>query len=202
MFLDEIGELSSSVQVKLLRVLQEREFDRVGGTKSISVDVRVISATNKDLKAGLSSGKFREDLFYRLNVFPITLPRLADRPEVIFPLAEFFAKKFAAAFGKKITGFTPSGKSALLEYSWPGNIRELQNVIERAIILAETEIDVYHLNLEGAEESPSAEGLLRKNEREMIQKVLAEVGGNRKHAAQILGLSLRTLQYRIKEYGL
>jgi DNA-binding NtrC family response regulator len=202
-FLDEIGEIPLSVQVKLLRVLQERELERVGGTKSLSVDVRVISATNKEIKAEVSSGRLREDLFYRLNVFPVTLPRLVERPEVILPLADFFVAKFAKAFGKKISGFTAQAKPALMDYAWPGNIRELQNVIERAVILASGEIDVYHLNLESISELPSSSaGLLKMNERETIRKVLAEAEGNRKRAAQILGVSLRTLQYRIKEYGL
>ncbi len=201
LFLDEIGEVAASVQVKLLRVLQEREFERVGGMKSISVDVRLISATNKDLKTEVSSGRFREDLFYRLNVFPISLPRLVQRREAILPLAEFFSKKFAGTFGKKIDGFTPSAKSALLEYNWPGNIRELQNVIERALILTDREIDAHHLNLENPMATPG-EGLLKTREREAIRKVLSEVGGNRKKAAQTLGISIRTLQYRIKEYGL
>ena len=201
LFLDEIGEVAPSVQVKLLRVLQEQEFERVGGMKSISVDVRLISATNKDLKAEVSSGRFREDFFYRLNVFPISLPPLVERREAIFPLAEFFSKKFSATFGKKIDGFTPSAKSALHEYDWPGNIRELQNVIERALILSDRKIDAHHLNLENLM-APPAEGLLKTRERETIRKVLSETGGNRKKAAQTLGISIRTLQYRIKEYGL
>jgi DNA-binding NtrC family response regulator len=117
------------------------------------------------------------------------------------PLAEFFLKKFAVNFGKKIDGFTPSAKSALLEYDWPGNIRELQNVIERALILTDREIDAHHLNLENPMATP-AEGLLKVREREAIRQVLSEVGGNRKKAAQTLGISVRTLQYRIKEYGL
>jgi DNA-binding NtrC family response regulator len=203
LFLDEIGEVAPSVQVKLLRVLQEREFERVGGMKSVSVDVRVISATNKDLKSEVSSGRFREDLFYRLNVFPISLPPLVERGEAILPLAEFFSKRSAATFGKTIDGFTPSAESALLEYDWPGNIRELQNVIERALILCGRKIDAHHLNLESpGETSPPAEGLLKTRERETIRKILSEVGGNRKRAAKILGISMRTLQYRIKEYGL
>jgi DNA-binding NtrC family response regulator len=202
-FLDEIGEIPPSVQVKLLRVLQERELERVGGNKSIAVDVRVISATNKDLKAEVAAGRFREDLFYRLNVFPISLPRLIERREAILPLAEFFVAKFAQVSGKKILGFTASAKSALMEYEWPGNIRELQNIVERSVILASGEIDIHHLNLEITNEPPpSAEGVLKMNERETIRKILAEAGGNRKKAAQILGISLRTLQYRIKEYGL
>jgi DNA-binding NtrC family response regulator len=203
LFLDETGEIAPSIQVKLLRVLQEREFERVGGMKSLSVDVRVISSTNKDLKTEVSSGRFREDLFYRLNVFPIRLPPLVERREAILALAEFFAEKFAAAFGKKMDGFTPSAKSALLEYGWPGNIRELQNVIERALILSSGKIDVLHLNLETPTQTPpAAEGLLKASERETIRKILSEVGGNRKRAAEILGISVRTLQYRIKEYGL
>lgn len=202
-FLDEVGEIAPSIQVKLLRVLQEREFERVGGMKSISVNVRVISATNKDLKIEVSSGRLREDLFYRLNVFPVRLPPLVERREAILALAEYFAKKFAAAFGKKIDSFTPSAKSALLEYGWPGNIRELQNVIERALILSSGKIDVLHLNLETSTETPPApEGLLKASERETIRKILSEVGGNRKRAAETLGISVRTLQYRIKEYGL
>jgi DNA-binding NtrC family response regulator len=202
LFLDEVSEIPPSVQVKLLRVLQEREFERVGGTRPLSVDVRVISATNKDLKAEVSTGRFREDLFYRLNVFPLSLPPLAERPEAIIPLANFFLLKFAKAFGKKVTGLTPSAQSGLVEYGWPGNIRELQNVIERAVILSAGEIDASQLNLEISGEAPPEKGLLRNLERETIQKVLVETWGNRKRAAQILGISLRTLQYRIKDYGL
>jgi DNA-binding NtrC family response regulator len=202
-FLDEIGEISPAVQVKLLRVIQEKEFERVGGMKPISVDVRIIAATNKDLKAEVIAGRFREDLYYRLNVFPIALPSLSERREAILPLAEYFLKKFAAAFGKSIAGFSPGARSALENYPWPGNVRELQNVMERAVILARGEIGVPHLNLEPprAPLVPS-ESVLKANERETIRKVLDESGGNRQQAARILGISLRTLQYRIKEYGL
>jgi DNA-binding NtrC family response regulator len=202
-FLDEIGEISSAVQVKLLRVIQEKEFERVGGMRSISVDVRIIAATNKDLRAEVTAGRFREDLYYRLNVFPIALPSLSERREAVLPLAEYFLKKFTAAFGKSIAGFSPGARSALENYPWPGNVRELQNVMERAVILARGEIGVPHLNLEPprAPLVPS-ESVLKVNERETIRKVLDESGGNRQQAARILGISLRTLQYRIKEYGL
>jgi len=199
-FLDEIGEISPGIQVKLLRVLQERSFERVGGAKTISVDVRVVAATNRDLKAEVAAGRFREDLFYRLNVFPVALPDLAARRDAVLPLAEHFAAKFAASFGKSVPGFSEAAKAALAAYRWPGNIRELQNVIERAVILAHGEIDAPLLNLEGVSER--REGALQSSERETIRRVLSEVGGNRKRAAQILGISLRTLQYRIKEYGL
>ena len=202
-FLDEIGDIPSSVQVKLLRVIQEKEFERVGGTKPLSVDARIISATNRDLKAEVMSGRFREDLYYRLNVFPIALPSLAERRDAILPLADHFAKKFSTAFGKKPAGISAEAKSALRRYPWPGNIRELQNVIERAVILSEGTIEPGLLNLE-LPEDPGARtsGLLRETERETIGKVLADVGGNRKRAAKELGISIRTLQYRIKEYGL
>ena len=202
-FLDEIGEISAAIQVKLLRVLQEREFERVGGMRPISMDVRIVAATNKDLKAEVAAGRIREDLYYRLNVFPVALPSLAERRETIHSLAGYFLKKFAAAIGKSISGFSSEALSALENYPWPGNVRELQNVIERAVILARGEIDAKHLNLEPPR-APlvSAESILKSNERDTIRKVLDEVGGNRKQAAQILGISLRTLQYRIKEYGL
>lgn len=202
-FLDEAGGISPAVQVKLLRVLQEREFERVGGTRSISVDVRIIAATNRDLKEEVAAGRYREDLYYRLNVFPITLPPLADRREAILPLADYFLKKFAAASGKMVDRFTPEARAAMENYPWPGNVRELQNVIERAVILAHREIDVRHLNLE-QQGGPVVPGgsVLKVNERETIRKVLAEVGRNRKRAADILGISLRTLQYRIKEFDL
>ncbi|MGZ9148947.1 MAG: sigma-54-dependent transcriptional regulator [Candidatus Deferrimicrobiaceae bacterium] len=210
-FLDEIGEVSPGIQVKLLRVLQERSFERVGGTKTIPVDVRIVAATNRDLKAEVAASRFREDLFYRLNVFPVALPDLAARKDAILPLAEHFAAKFAAAFGKKMPGISDAAKAALTAYRWPGNIRELQNVIERAVILAQGGIDTPLLNLEGVAERKGGtpeggivpgEGALQATERETIRKVLSEVGGNRKRAARILGISLRTLQYRIKEYDL
>jgi len=203
MFLDEIGDIPLSVQVKLLRVLQEKEFERVGGTKPLSVDTRILSATNKDLKAEITSARFREDLFYRLNVFPIALPPLAERREAILPLAEYFANRFSTAFGKKSAGISAEAESALLRYAWPGNIRELQNVIERAVILSGGTIEPGLLNLELPKEPKApAVGLLRETERETISKVLADVGGNRKKAAKALGISIRTLQYRIREYGL
>ncbi|MFH1025469.1 MAG: sigma-54 dependent transcriptional regulator [Nitrospirota bacterium] len=202
-FLDEVGEIPQSIQVKLLRVLQERAFERVGGNRPLHVDIRIISATNKDLKAEVSSGRFREDLFYRLNVFPIFLPTLMERRSAIIPLAEFFAGKYSTSLGKRITGLTENVKNQLLEYKWPGNIRELQNVIERAVILSKGKIDEQHLNLEIPKHAlHETGGLLRVNEKELIQKTLAETGGNRKKAAETLGISLRTLQYRIKEYGL
>jgi len=203
-FLDEVGEITPATQVKLLRVLQERSFERVGGTRTIAVDVRIVAATNRDLKAEVAAGRFREDLYYRLNVFPLALPALAARPDAILPLAEFFAEKFAATFGKAVPEFTGAARAALSAYAWPGNIRELQNVVERAVILARGEIDAGHLNLEagGAAERPPAKGALQESEREVIRAVLARVGGNRRRAAGILGISLRTLQYRIKEYDL
>lgn len=201
LFLDEIGDIAPSIQVKLLRILQEREFERVGGTKSLSVDTRIISATNMDLKSAVAEGRFREDLYYRLNVFPIALPMLKERSEAILPLAEYFASKFGASFGKKISGFTEDAKSALLAYRWPGNIRELQNVVERAVILSSGLIDTPQLNLEtslGA--TDAADGLLKLGEKELIRKTLLETKGNRREAAEMLGISLRTLQYRIKQY--
>jgi DNA-binding NtrC family response regulator len=203
LFLDEIGDVTPAIQVKLLRVLQEKQFERVGGNRAITVDVRIISATHRDLRSAVAEGRFRDDLYYRLNVFPIVLPSLKERSEAILPLAEYFATKFGASFGKRITGFTEDAQIALTSYGWPGNIRELQNVIERAVILSAGTIDASLLNLETeSDRRDLAEGLLKSNERELIQKTLEETDGNRRKAAEVLGISLRTLQYRIKEYGL
>jgi DNA-binding NtrC family response regulator len=202
-FLDEVSDISPSMQVKLLRVLQERQFERVGGNQTLSVDVRVISATNKDLKTEVSDGRFREDLYYRLYVFPIILPPLVERREAVIPLAKYFAARYGGVLGKKPTGFTAEAKSQLLDYGWPGNIRELQNIIERAVILSKGIIDTQHINIEISYDDENVNnGLLKLTERETIERVISEVGGNRKKAAQILGISLRTLQYRIKEFGL
>jgi transcriptional regulator with GAF, ATPase, and Fis domain len=202
LFLDEIGEISPPVQIKLLRVLQERVVERVGGARPIPVDVRVIAATNRDLKALVAAGGFREDLYYRLNVFPIRLPALAERRDAILPLAEHFRARYAAQFGKQVHGFSDAAREALRRYAWPGNIRELQNVVERAVILAKGEIDAGRLNLEPAAVCPPAGDELRTMERETIERILRESGGNRRTAAARLGISLRTLQYRLKEYGL
>jgi len=203
LFLDEIGDITPAIQVKLLRVLQEKQFERVGGNRAVAVDVRIISATHRDLRSAVAEGRFRDDLYYRLNVFPIVLPSLKERSEAILPLAEYFATKFGASFGKRIPGFTEDAKNALTSYGWPGNIRELQNVIERAVILSAGAIDASLLNLETeSDRRDLAEGLLKSNERELIRKTLEETDGNRRKAAEVLGISLRTLQYRIKEFGL
>lgn len=203
LFLDEIGEISPAVQVKLLRALQEREVERLGGTRPVAVDVRVLAATNRDLKTEVAAGRFREDLFYRLNVFPIALPPLAQRPEAILPLAEHFRGRFSAAIGKRVAGFSAAANTALQGYGWPGNVRELRNVIERAVILSSGTIEPAHLNLDAPRaQAPPAGGALREAEEETIRRVLAEAGGNRRKAARVLGISVRTLQYRIKEYGL
>jgi len=203
LFLDEIGDITPAIQVKLLRVLQEKQFERVGGNRAVTVDVRMISATHRDLRTAVAEGRFREDLYYRLNVFPVVLPSLKERSEAILPLAEYFATKFGASFGKRISGITDDAKNILVSYGWPGNIRELQNVIERAVILSAGIIDASLLNLEiESDRQDLAEGLLKSNERELIRKTLDETDGNRRKAADVLGISLRTLQYRIKEYGL
>jgi len=202
LLLDEIGEIAPAVQVKLLRVLQERVVERVGGTHPVPVDVRIVAATNRDLKALVDEGKFREDLYYRLKVFPLRLPPLAERRDAVLPLAEFFRAKFATQFGKRVERFTDAAQEDLLRYAWPGNIRELQNVVERAVILAREAIDAPHLSLEPSACSPPAGGALKDLERETIARMLRESGGNRRKTATELGISLRTLQYRLKEYGL
>jgi len=202
LFLDEVGEIAPAVQVKLLRVLQERVVERVGGVRPVPVDVRVIAATNRDLKALVAAGDFREDLFYRLNVFPLRLPALAERADAVIPLADFFRSKFSARFGKQVDRFTAAAQEGLRNYAWPGNIRELQNVVERAVILARGEIDIDQLSLEPAAACRPGKGGLKAVEHEEIERVLRETAGNRRKAAAELGISLRTLQYRLKEYGL
>jgi formate hydrogenlyase transcriptional activator len=203
MFLDEIGEMPSETQVALLRVLQEREFERVGGTQSIPVDVRVIAATNCDLPAAVRSGKFRLDLFYRLNVFPVHVPALRERPEDILLLAKYFIERYAAKGGKRIRRVEKRTAELLEGYHWPGNIRELQNVIERAMILCDS--DTFFV--EEAWLQPEAEpwvGLqssLINQERGLIEAALAETRGRisgAQGAARRLGIPRTTLESKIK----
>lgn len=203
-FLDEIGEMPALLQTKLLRVLQERVFERVGGSLQIKVDVRVIAASNRDLAGEVSEKRFREDLFYRLNVFPITLPPLRDRKDAIPHLVRYFCARFSAAARRPI-GVSPEALVLLQQYHWPGNVRELQNVIERGVILAREEISTKELPqtlLELNLPVETGEGILKSREKETIWKTLQQFKGNRRQSAEALGISLRTLQYRIKELGL
>ena len=203
MFLDEIGEMPSETQVALLRVLQEREFERVGGTQSIPVDVRVIAATNCDVPSAIRSGKFRLDLFYRLNVFPIHVPPLRERPEDILLLAKYFIGRYAAKLGKRIRRVEQRTVEHLEGYHWPGNIRELQNVIERAMILCDSDT----FCVEEAWLQPEAvpriglQPSLMNQERELIEAALAETRGRVSGpdgAARRLGVPRTTLEYKIK----
>ena len=203
MFLDEIGEMPGETQVAMLRVLQEREFERVGGTHSIPVDVRVIAATNCDLPTAVQSGKFRLDLFYRLNVFPIHVPPLRERPEDILLLAKYFIERYAAKSGKRIRRVEKRTAELLEGYHWPGNIRELQNVIERAMILCDSETFFVEQAWLQPEPEPRAglQSSLINQERELIEAALAETRGRISGpdgAARKLGVPRTTLEYKIK----
>ena len=205
LFLDEVGEMSANIQVHLLRVLEEKEFTRVGGNEPIKVDVRVISATNKDLKRAIAAGEFREDLYYRLNVVTIELPPLRERKEDVPLLAQHFLSKFALENKKEITGFSPEATEFLLGYDWPGNVRELENAIERAVILAKdsliTVADLPQENISLARSSPIGKKL-KETEKNHILNVLSETGGNYSEAARILGITRMTLYNKAREYGL
>jgi transcriptional regulator with GAF, ATPase, and Fis domain len=238
LFLDEIGEIPPEMQVKLLRALQESEFERVGGIKTIKVDVRLITATNRNLESEIRAGNFREDLFYRLNVVPLHLPPLRDRRDDIALLVEHIVKKFNERLKKSATGVSPEALERLTAYHWPGNIRELENVLERTLLFAEgSEIGVGDLPGElgqggapgvptgttvppplgslapSAAQSPptmsgpqSLKDLVRAEtdrvEREIIVRALAETGGNVTQAAKLLKISRKSLQMKMKEFGL
>ncbi|MDD2851089.1 MAG: sigma-54 dependent transcriptional regulator [Desulfuromonadaceae bacterium] len=205
-FLDEIGEMPAILQAKLLRVLQERVFERLGGSLQIKVDVRVIAATNRDLAMEVAEKRFREDLFYRLNVFPITLPPLRERADAIPQMVRYFSARFSAAAGlRRAITVSSDALDILRQYRWPGNVRELQNIIERGIILARGELTTRELPQELQELHPAVEtgeGLLKHHEKDDILKTLQKFRGNRRQTAEALGISLRTLQYRIKDFGL
>jgi formate hydrogenlyase transcriptional activator len=203
LFLDEIGDVPAETQVALLRVLQEREFERVGGTQSIPVDVRVIAATNCDLAAAVRSREFRLDLFYRLNVFPVHVPPLRERPEDILLLAKYFIGRYAAKLGKRIRRVDKRTAELLEAYRWPGNIRELQNVIERAMILCDTETFSVESPWLRSEPEPrlNLQPVLINQERELIEAALAESRGRISGpdgAARRLGVPRTTLEYKIK----
>jgi DNA-binding NtrC family response regulator len=206
-FLDEVGELRPSLQAKLLRVLEEREFERLGGSQQIEVDVRWVAATHRDLRAMVREGTFREDLYHRLAVFPIKLPPLRERREDIVPLAETLVANLSAAASRKPPAIDDALKAKLREASWPGNVRELRNALERAMILADgPRLGVEHLWLESEEpatpEDEKSEGSLADLERATIERTLASVGGNRRAAAEKLGIGLRTLYDKLKRYQL
>jgi len=200
LMLDEIGELDGNLQSKLLRVLQERNFERLGGSRSISVDVRLIAATNRDLKRLAAEGRFRDDLYYRLSTFPLHLPPLRERPADIPSLAELFLARFAQRLDKPAPALSKEARDLLLAYAWPGNVRELENLMERAAILAEEVVEPGHLPITGTE--PPRPVSMKEIERQAIEEALRKNRGNRTLAARQLGISLRTLQYRLKEYGI
>jgi DNA-binding NtrC family response regulator len=211
LFLDEIGDVPPAIQVKLLRVLQEREFERLGGTRTVKVDVRLIAATNRDLREALEQGTFREDLYYRLNVVPIDIAPLRQRKEDIRDLVNLFISRFAGDSGKPVESITPEAMQILVNYHWPGNVRELQNIIERACALAKgtvLKVEDIHLDLRPAKITNGASGFLPEGmtlehwEDEMIQEALRRANGNKSQAARLLGLSRNALRYRLSKIGI
>jgi transcriptional regulator with PAS, ATPase and Fis domain len=211
LFLDEIGDVPAATQVKLLRVLQEKEFERLGGTKTLKVDVRLIAATNRDLRAALEDGTFREDLFYRLNVVAIDIPPLRDHKEDIPALANFFLAKYAADAQKHLQGITPQAMKRLMDFHWPGNARELENIIQRGVMLSSgTMLDVADIHLDIPSPRPSADSAaltlpagmtLDQWEEELIREALRRANGNKSQAARALGLSRNALRYRLSKIG-
>jgi DNA-binding NtrC family response regulator len=209
LFLDEIGEVSPATQVKLLRVLQNQEFERVGGNQPVQVDVRLIAATNRDLKAQVKAGTFREDLYYRLNVINLHLPPLRERIGDAPTLAIHFLEKYNAENHKSIRGFDDEAMAIVRRHSWPGNVRELENVVERAVVLCSgTQIGARDLPQELRSLGPSQQGrptipgaTMGEIERHAILETLAHVGGSTAAAAEMLGISVRTIQYRLREYA-
>jgi two-component system NtrC family response regulator len=217
-FLDEIGDMPGSLQVKLLRVLQEREFERLGGTRTIKVDVRVVAATNQDLRAALEQGTFREDLYYRLNVVPISIPPLREHKEDIPYLVDHFIRRFAESSGKPIEGITAEAMKVLVDFYWPGNVRELENIIERAVVMTVgPKIEAGDIRLDTAahgsshsdsvgKENPATlflpQGMtLEQYEDKLIREALQRAGGNKSQAARLLGLSRNALRYRLSKIG-
>jgi Nif-specific regulatory protein len=207
-FLDEIGDLSPAVQLKLLRVIQEREFTRLGGTATLKADVRILAASHRDLERLVAEGAFREDLYYRLNVFPIYLPPLRERRADIPLLAEHFLAKYGKEHQRPATRLSHQALNLLTQYSWPGNVRELENVIERAVLVSDEDTILgVHLppSLQGQERAGGRPGLahqVESLERELISEALRQTRGNQSRAAELLDTSLRILGYKIKQYGL
>jgi DNA-binding NtrC family response regulator len=213
LFLDEIGDLNVSMQAKILRALQEKEIMRVGGTKPVKIDVRVIAATNRDLEAMVRDGRFREDLYYRLNIIPIVIPPLRNRRADIPPLIDFFVAKHIVGSNRAIRGLSNGARNLIMSYSWPGNVRQLESAIERAILLCEgNEITVEDLPVEIRQEGTSSaafnfklppEGIsFEEVERSLITQAMEQTNWNITRAAKLLGLSFRTLQYRLEKFGI
>jgi DNA-binding NtrC family response regulator len=214
-FLDEIGDVPGPIQVKLLRILQEREFERLGSNVTRHIDVRVVAATNQDLRAALESGAFREDLYYRLNVVPLNIPALRERKQDIPFLANHFIRKLAPDSGSQVESITSAAMEKLVEYHWPGNVRELENVIERSLVMATgAQLDAADIKLEAAPR-PRAhsaqpgdshfipDGLtLDQYEQEIIKEALRRAGGNKSQAARLLGLTRNALRYRLTQMGM
>jgi len=214
LFLDEVAEMSPATQVKLLRVLENRQFIPVGGTSSIQVDIRFITATNRDLQEDVANGRFREDLYYRLNVIPLNIPPLRERKEDIPMLAGHFLAAYSKNMKKNVTSISDNAKSQLLQHKWPGNVRELENVIQRAVALCDAEtIDSFGL-LETRERAPSATGIhltdagidlekvIEDIERDYIKRALEITRGHINQAADVLGISYRSLRYKMKKLGI
>jgi two-component system, NtrC family, response regulator HydG len=212
LFLDEIADIGASVQVRLLRVLQEREFERVGGEQTIRADVRVIAATNKDIEAEVAAGRFREDLFYRLYVIPIHLPALRERKEDIALLAEHFLRLIGARLGRPAVRLSPGAARMLEVYDWPGNVRELENALERAMVLCDGDLiaegDLVFLEKSGRPSAWLPGGIVPLNEaldhveRSLLERAMAQAGGVKAEAARLLGIKTSALYYKLEKYGL
>jgi DNA-binding NtrC family response regulator len=216
-YLDEIGDMKPDLQAKLLRLIEEKAFRRVGGVRDIKVDVRIVAATNRDLAKALETGEFRKDLYYRLKVFPVHLAPLREHPEDILPLAQHFIERFYREMRREACSLHPNAAARLARYSWPGNVRELRNVLERALILsAGSVLDVEHLPPEFVEEAeksepsalaavgltlPSSGVRLEDIERDLVRQALDATGGNQVRAARLLGISRDALRTRMKKFG-